>query len=240
MRSDRRNRRRIAEFAGRALGRQNWNAGAKGHSPKPDDALALEGPRRPVHVDRRDAGDRRDRPNVPKRRKATLAGQRRQSAQPFGGRRWWFICPRTGRRVLKLHKPSGALTFASRQAYITGSPTSLSGKPTTTAPCAATSSCGAGLGRTAGSATTFRNRNGCGCGPTTGSSRKFGRPRGSWTATCQPSSESSSNVSDDDGSTGGVAGRRQDIPPSQDLAHVSDERRLLRHSAVERHERQKA
>ncbi len=37
--------------------------------------------------------------------------------QPFGGRRWWFVCPRTGRRVLKLHLPSGALTFASRRAY---------------------------------------------------------------------------------------------------------------------------
>ena len=37
--------------------------------------------------------------------------------QPFGGRRWWFICPRTGARVAKLHLPPGALTFASRRAY---------------------------------------------------------------------------------------------------------------------------
>jgi hypothetical protein len=37
--------------------------------------------------------------------------------QPFGGRRWWFLCPRTGRRVTKLYLPDGALTFASRQAY---------------------------------------------------------------------------------------------------------------------------
>jgi hypothetical protein len=37
--------------------------------------------------------------------------------QPFGGRRWWFICPRTGRRVAKLYLPNGATTFASRQAY---------------------------------------------------------------------------------------------------------------------------
>lgn len=37
--------------------------------------------------------------------------------QPFGGRRWWFRCPRTGARVAKLHLPPGALTFASRQAY---------------------------------------------------------------------------------------------------------------------------
>lgn len=37
--------------------------------------------------------------------------------QPFGGRRCWFICPRTGRRATKLHLPDGASTFASRQAY---------------------------------------------------------------------------------------------------------------------------
>jgi len=37
--------------------------------------------------------------------------------QPFGGRRWWFICPQTGRRAAKLSLPNGAFTFASRQAY---------------------------------------------------------------------------------------------------------------------------
>src|SRR4051794_32604710 len=37
--------------------------------------------------------------------------------QPFGGRRWWFVCPRTGAHVAKLHLPPGALTFASRRAY---------------------------------------------------------------------------------------------------------------------------
>lgn len=51
-------------------------------------------------------------------------GERRESdywiqlattPQPFGGRRWWFICPRTGRRVSKLHLHGG--TFASRQAH---------------------------------------------------------------------------------------------------------------------------
>jgi hypothetical protein len=40
--------------------------------------------------------------------------------QPFGGRRWWFQCPRTGRLVSKLHLPSGAYTFASRRAYRLG------------------------------------------------------------------------------------------------------------------------
>jgi hypothetical protein len=37
--------------------------------------------------------------------------------QPFGGRRWWFVCPRTGARVAKLHLPPGVSTFASRRAY---------------------------------------------------------------------------------------------------------------------------
>jgi hypothetical protein len=37
--------------------------------------------------------------------------------QPFDGRRWWFICPRCGRRVAKLHMPLGAYQFASRKAY---------------------------------------------------------------------------------------------------------------------------
>ena len=34
-----------------------------------------------------------------------------------GGRRWWFICPLTGRRAAKLHLPNGATRFACRQAY---------------------------------------------------------------------------------------------------------------------------
>jgi hypothetical protein len=40
--------------------------------------------------------------------------------QPFGGRRWFFICPRTGESATKLHLPSGACTFASRKAYRLG------------------------------------------------------------------------------------------------------------------------
>jgi hypothetical protein len=39
------------------------------------------------------------------------------TAQPFGGQRWWFVCPRTGRSVSKLYLPFGALRFASRHAY---------------------------------------------------------------------------------------------------------------------------
>jgi hypothetical protein len=40
--------------------------------------------------------------------------------QPFGGRRWWFICPHTGRLASRLHLPSGAYTFACRRAYRMG------------------------------------------------------------------------------------------------------------------------
>lgn len=40
--------------------------------------------------------------------------------QPFGGLRWFFICPGTGKCAAKLHLPSGAYTFASRKAYRLG------------------------------------------------------------------------------------------------------------------------
>jgi hypothetical protein len=39
---------------------------------------------------------------------------------PYGGRRWWFLCPHTGKRVMKLYLPYGARNFASRQAYRLG------------------------------------------------------------------------------------------------------------------------
>ena len=35
----------------------------------------------------------------------------------YGGRRWWFRCPATGRRVAKLNSPPGGGIFASRRAY---------------------------------------------------------------------------------------------------------------------------
>ena len=35
----------------------------------------------------------------------------------YGGRRWWFQCPRTGRRTTKLFLPNGGRHFWSRQAY---------------------------------------------------------------------------------------------------------------------------
>jgi hypothetical protein len=40
--------------------------------------------------------------------------------QPFGGRRWFFTCPRTGESATKLYLPSGALSFACRRAYRLG------------------------------------------------------------------------------------------------------------------------
>jgi len=36
--------------------------------------------------------------------------------QPLGGRRWWFVCPKTGAHAGKLHLPNGAYTFGSRRA----------------------------------------------------------------------------------------------------------------------------
>jgi hypothetical protein len=46
------------------------------------------------------------------------------TVQPFGGVRWWFICPATNRRVTKLWLPLGGSRFASRQ--LTGSATACS------------------------------------------------------------------------------------------------------------------
>ena len=39
------------------------------------------------------------------------------TAPNYGGRRWWFRCPATGRLVSKLYLPAGAVQFASRQAH---------------------------------------------------------------------------------------------------------------------------
>jgi hypothetical protein len=35
----------------------------------------------------------------------------------YGGRRWWFLCPRTARRTTKLFLPNGGWHFWSRGAY---------------------------------------------------------------------------------------------------------------------------
>jgi hypothetical protein len=39
------------------------------------------------------------------------------TAPTYGGRRWWFLCPRTGRRTTKLFLPNGGWHFWSRRAY---------------------------------------------------------------------------------------------------------------------------
>jgi hypothetical protein len=39
--------------------------------------------------------------------------------QPFGGRRWWWVCPRRGDLVSKLYRPNGRDRFASRKAHNT-------------------------------------------------------------------------------------------------------------------------
>ena len=37
--------------------------------------------------------------------------------QNYGGRRWWALCPKSGQRVGKLHRPPGCCKFASREAW---------------------------------------------------------------------------------------------------------------------------
>lgn len=39
---------------------------------------------------------------------------------PIGGHRWWFSCPRTGRRTFRLFLPNGGIRFYSRAAYRLG------------------------------------------------------------------------------------------------------------------------
>lgn len=42
------------------------------------------------------------------------------SPQPFGGVRWWFVCPQSERRCTKLFLPRGGHRFWSRKAYDLG------------------------------------------------------------------------------------------------------------------------
>lgn len=42
------------------------------------------------------------------------------SPQPFGGERWWFCCPATRRRAIRLFLPRGGHQFWSRHAYRLG------------------------------------------------------------------------------------------------------------------------
>lgn len=47
--------------------------------------------------------------------------------QPFGGRRWWFLCPQTGRRAAKLLLPRGGSRFASPSSWGLGYATQRAG-----------------------------------------------------------------------------------------------------------------
>jgi hypothetical protein len=40
-----------------------------------------------------------------------------QTVPTYGGSRWWFLCPATGRRTTKLFLPNGGSHFRSRQAH---------------------------------------------------------------------------------------------------------------------------
>lgn len=42
------------------------------------------------------------------------------SFPPYGGRRWWWVCPRTAATSYKLFLPNGGRRFLSRQAYRLG------------------------------------------------------------------------------------------------------------------------
>ena len=39
------------------------------------------------------------------------------SRVPFGGQRWFFLCPATGAHACRLHLPQGGKLFLSREAY---------------------------------------------------------------------------------------------------------------------------
>ena len=60
------------------------------------------------------------------RSRNTMTGERTETdqpielvtiEQPFGGRRWYAICPYSGARCSKLHLPPGATKFAARGAW---------------------------------------------------------------------------------------------------------------------------
>ena len=87
--------------------------------------------------------------------------------QPFGGRRWWSVCPRAGRRAAKLYLPNGASTFASRQAY--GLAYACQREPPMIGPRGVLPSFGASSEGRAASTAIFPNRSGCARQPTTAS-----------------------------------------------------------------------
>ncbi len=58
----------------------------------------------------------RSRDPIPQRYRVRLLS----TPQHLGGSRWWFECPRTGRRCVKLYLPRGGHRFWSRAAYSLG------------------------------------------------------------------------------------------------------------------------
>ncbi len=60
--------------------------------------------------------DRRTTPVTPERYMVGL----QTTPQPLGGIRWWFQCPRTGARSVRLFLPRGGHQFWSRHAYRLG------------------------------------------------------------------------------------------------------------------------
>jgi len=79
--------------------------------------------------------------------------------QPLGGRRWWFVCPKTGAHAGKLHLPNAAPTLSDRGAPI-GSNTALSVKRLATGRSIARSSFVNVWAERAELATSCRSRNG--------------------------------------------------------------------------------
>ena len=58
---------------------------------------------------------------------------------PFGGLRWWFVCPRLNRRVRKLYLPLGGVTFG--RGALMSLPTPPNERPSMTEPSGALASC---------------------------------------------------------------------------------------------------
>ena len=61
--------------------------------------------------------DGRVEQHAPQMRCGSRAGRAKGYLGLVSGRRWWFVCPKTAKRVSKLYLPPGAVTFASRGAH---------------------------------------------------------------------------------------------------------------------------
>ena len=61
--------------------------------------------------------DGRVEQHAPQMRCGSRAGRAKGYLGLVSGRRWWFVCPKTAKRVSKVYMPPGAVTFASRGAH---------------------------------------------------------------------------------------------------------------------------